>query len=156
MVDVGGQRTERRKWIHCFDNVNMILFVVSMSDYDLQDPEDSRQNRMLQNFEIFRTIVQSDFFKNATVVLFLNKYDVFRDKLNSSPLQKCWSHYNGDNSVDDATEFMKKQFRRCIHERHKYFNFVTTATDTNNIELVFSSAIAHIINESLKSTGLHE
>lgn len=43
MVDVGGQRTERRKWIHCFDNVDMILFVASMSDYDLLDPEDHQK-----------------------------------------------------------------------------------------------------------------
>ena len=42
MVDVGGQRSERRKWIHCFDNVDMILFIVSMSDYDQLDPEDHK------------------------------------------------------------------------------------------------------------------
>lgn len=42
MVDVGGQRSERRKWIHCFDNVDMILFIVSMSDYDQLDPEDNK------------------------------------------------------------------------------------------------------------------
>lgn len=45
MVDVGGQRTERRKWIHCFDNVNMILFVLALSDYDLLDEEDKRYVR---------------------------------------------------------------------------------------------------------------
>ena len=34
MVDVGGQRSERKKWIHCFDNVTAILFVVAISGYD--------------------------------------------------------------------------------------------------------------------------
>ena len=34
MVDVGGQRSERRKWIHCFQNVTSILFLAALSEYD--------------------------------------------------------------------------------------------------------------------------
>ena len=34
MVDVGGQKSERRKWIHCFQDVTSILFLVSLSGYD--------------------------------------------------------------------------------------------------------------------------
>lgn len=34
MVDVGGQRSERRKWIHCFDNVTSIIFLAAVSEYD--------------------------------------------------------------------------------------------------------------------------
>ena len=34
MIDVGGQRTERRKWVHCFDQVTAVLFCVAMSEYD--------------------------------------------------------------------------------------------------------------------------
>ena len=34
MVDVGGQKSERRKWIHCFQDVTALLFVVAISGYD--------------------------------------------------------------------------------------------------------------------------
>jgi len=34
MFDVGGQRSERKKWIHCFENVNALLFLVAISGYD--------------------------------------------------------------------------------------------------------------------------
>lgn len=35
MVDVGGQRSERRKWIHCFENVTSIIFLAVLSEYDM-------------------------------------------------------------------------------------------------------------------------
>jgi guanine nucleotide-binding protein subunit alpha len=34
MVDVGGQRSERKKWIHCFENVTTIIFMSAISEYD--------------------------------------------------------------------------------------------------------------------------
>ncbi|VDP46337.1 unnamed protein product [Schistosoma curassoni] len=40
MFDVGGQRSERKKWIHCFEGVTAIIFVVAMSEYDLNLAED--------------------------------------------------------------------------------------------------------------------
>ena len=38
MFDVGGQRNERRKWIHCFDNVTAVIFVTAISEYDQARP----------------------------------------------------------------------------------------------------------------------
>jgi len=43
MVDVGGQRSERRKWIHCFDKVQAIIFLVAVSEYDQVLAEDESQ-----------------------------------------------------------------------------------------------------------------
>ena len=40
VFDVGGQRSERKKWIYCFDNVNAIIFVASLSEYDQVLEED--------------------------------------------------------------------------------------------------------------------
>jgi len=34
MFDVGGQRSERKKWIHVFDNVQVVLFLVAVSGFD--------------------------------------------------------------------------------------------------------------------------
>lgn len=45
VVDVGGQRSERRKWIHCFDDVKAIIFVVALSGYNQVLFEDTNVNR---------------------------------------------------------------------------------------------------------------
>lgn len=34
LVDLGGQRSERRKWIHCFEQITSIIFIVALSEYD--------------------------------------------------------------------------------------------------------------------------
>lgn len=51
MVDVGGQRSERRKWIHCFENVTSIMFLVALSEYDQVLVESD--NEVSRNFQHF-------------------------------------------------------------------------------------------------------
>jgi len=50
MVDVGGQKSERRKWIHCFQDVTSILFLVSLSGYDQCLVEDKDAVRAHERF----------------------------------------------------------------------------------------------------------
>ena len=52
MVDVGGQRSERRKWIHCFEKVTSIMFLVALSEYDqvLAESSSEVRSRLLPMF----------------------------------------------------------------------------------------------------------
>ena len=45
LFDVGGQRSERKKWIRCFDEVKAVIFIAALSDYDLSLAEDDNVNR---------------------------------------------------------------------------------------------------------------
>jgi len=51
MFDVGGQRSERKKWIHCFENVTSIIFCVALSEYDQVLLEESNQVRNSRDFK---------------------------------------------------------------------------------------------------------
>lgn len=50
MFDVGGQRSERKKWIHCFEGVTAIIFCVALSDYDLVLAEDEEMVNTIHLF----------------------------------------------------------------------------------------------------------
>lgn len=87
MFDVGGQRSERKKWIHCFENVTSIIFCVALSEYDQVLLEESSQNRMMESLLLFDSVVNSRWFMRTSIILFLNKVDIFKQKLGRSPLE---------------------------------------------------------------------
>lgn len=62
MFDVGGQRSERKKWIHCFENVTALLFLVAVSGYDqcLVEDKDAVSLNKLKNFMGSSTTDQDD------------------------------------------------------------------------------------------------
>ena len=96
MFDVGGQRSERKKWIHCFENVTTILFLVAISEYDQLLFEDETVNRMQEALTLFDSICNSRWFVKTSIILFLNKIDRFREKLPVSPMKHYFSDYEGE------------------------------------------------------------
>ena len=96
MLDVGGQRSERRKWIHCFDCVTAVIFCASLSEYDQVLREDQSQNRMKESILLFDEICNSPWFRDTTFLLFLNKTDLFREKIVRVPLKVCFPDYSGN------------------------------------------------------------
>ncbi|CAJ0950258.1 unnamed protein product, partial [Mesorhabditis belari] len=56
IFDVGGQRSERKKWIHCFEDVNAIIFIAAVSEYDEVLFEDATTNRMVESMRLFESI----------------------------------------------------------------------------------------------------
>ena len=57
--DMGGQRSERRKWLQCFDKVTAMIFVVGMSEYDQVIDEDESRNSLLESLDLFHSITRS-------------------------------------------------------------------------------------------------
>ena len=96
MFDVGGQRSERKKWIHCFENVTTILFLVAISEYDQLLFEDETVNRMQEALTLFDSICNSRWFIKTSIILFLNKIDRFKEKLPVSPMQNYFPDYEGE------------------------------------------------------------
>ncbi|XP_007499075.1 guanine nucleotide-binding protein subunit alpha-14 isoform X3 [Monodelphis domestica] len=98
MVDVGGQRSERRKWIHCFESVTSIIFLVALSEYDQVLAECDNENRMEESKALFKTIITYPWFLNSSVILFLNKKDLLEEKIMYSHLISYFPEYTGDEN----------------------------------------------------------
>ena len=73
VIDVGGQRTERGKWIYVFADVDAIVYVASLSGYDQKLYEDETQNRMVEALQLFKEIVNLTLFPpECAIILFPN------------------------------------------------------------------------------------
>ena len=134
MFDVGGQRSERKKWIHCFENVTSIIFCVALSEYDQVLLEESNQvcdgpimsatfiggssakppiqNRMMESLVLFDSVVNSRWFSRTSIILFLNKVDLFKAKLGRSPLGNYFPDYSGGNDVNRAAKYLLWRFNQ--------------------------------------------
>ncbi|XP_062312079.1 guanine nucleotide binding protein (G protein) alpha v1 [Osmerus eperlanus] len=158
MYDVGGQRTERRKWIGCFEDVRAVLFVVSLSGYDMTLVEDPAMNRLQESLKLFSSICNNIFFRNTSMILFMNKIDLFQEKILHSGrhLRRYLPQFRGaDCDVDTAARFISSLFVSLNASpcRLVYHHF-TTATDTSNVQIVFQVVMDTIVKENLEAVSL--
>jgi len=155
MFDVGGQRNERKKWIHCFENVTAVIFVAAISAYDMVLYEDENTNRMVEALNLFEDICNSKWFGETAMILFLNKCDLFEEKIKRVPLTVCFPDYDGPNDYDSGTKFLEQVFEsKCQDVEKQIYTHITCATDTNNVQAVFDAVKDIIIRRSLNEAGL--
>lgn len=154
MFDVGGQRSERKKWIHCFENVTSIIFCVALSEYDQVLLEESNQNRMMESLVLFDSVVNSRWFMRTSIILFLNKVDLFKAKLGRSPLGHYFPDYSGGNDVNRAAKYLLWRFNQVNRAHLNLYPHLTQATDTSNIRLVFAAVKETILQNALKDSGI--
>ncbi|KFQ44813.1 GNAZ protein, partial [Probosciger aterrimus] len=156
MVDVGGQRSERKKWIHCFEGVTAIIFCVELSGYDLKLYEDNQTSRMAESLRLFDSICNNNWFINTSLILFLNKKDLLAEKIRRIPLTVCFPEYKGQNTYEEAAVYIQRQFEDLNRnkETKEIYSHFTCATDTSNIQFVFDAVTDVIIQNNLKYIGL--
>jgi len=162
MFDVGGQRNERKKWIHCFQDVTSVLFVGVLSEYNQMLFEDGETNRMEETLKLYEEIINMRWFADTAMILFLNKRDVFAEKILTHKLTEECPNLFGDypdsvNNYDEGCAAIRDLFRQKNHKdngEEEFFCHVTCATDTTNVQAVFEICKDIIINKTLKAAGL--
>ncbi|XP_051977807.1 guanine nucleotide-binding protein subunit alpha-11-like [Xyrauchen texanus] len=160
IVDVGGQKSERRKWIHCFENVTSLIFLASLSEYDQVLEENNKENRMKESLSLFYTTIHSPWFANSSIILFLNKMDILAEKIEKSDLVTYFPNFPGERrNKQDAMKYIHEIYKKKAmnvekNECKTIYSHFTCATDTNNIRMVFSDVKDTVLIKSLREYGV--
>lgn len=102
---------------------------------------------------LYESIVNTSWFKRSAIILFLNKVDLFKEKLEVSPVRDYFPDFQGANNDFDATcRFFADKFRGLSRNREQeiYIHF-TNATDTNLLKVTMQSVQDMIIQNNLNN-----
>ncbi|KAG4962639.1 hypothetical protein JHK82_039330 [Glycine max] len=154
LFDVGGQRNERRKWIHLFEGVSAVIFCAAISEYGIDITlafrydqtlfEDENRNRMTETKELFEWILKQPCFEVP-----LNVCEWFKDY---QPVS------TGKQEIEHAYEFVKKKFEESYFQStapdrvDRVFKiYRTTALDQKVVKKTFK-----LVDETLRRRNLFE
>ncbi|KAH6897854.1 guanine nucleotide binding protein, alpha subunit [Coprinopsis sp. MPI-PUGE-AT-0042] len=155
MFNVGSQRSERKKWIHHFENVTSIIFCTALTEYDQVLREEKSQNRLAQSLILFESVVNSRWFSRTTsIFLFLNKIDIFKIKLRKVPLEQYFPEYTGGADVSKATKYIQWKFMQANRAQLRVYPHLLHDTCMANNRLVFAAVKETILQDALKDSGI--
>jgi len=158
MVDVGGQRAERKKWLHCFDGVNCVIYLAALDEYDMKLQEDINTNRLEESIKLFREVTCSQWFEGKSFILFLNKSDLFEKKIKTHPLYEYFDDITEKDvdTLEKAQKYMSSKYEEIYDNGPgKLYVFPTNALDTDNCKKVFDSVRDQVISSSLRYAGFY-
>lgn len=163
VFDTGGERNERKKWVHLYEDNPCVVLVVNLFGYCVTLNEDATVNRMSEDLQLFEEIVNLKHFEESVVCVVFNQKDKFRTAIqrggmvpaqatDGAPknvdctkiysLNLLFSDYTGGNDEEKALEFVHEKFkkfnRRSSHSPPVLY-FDTNALDTREVAKIFRS-----------------
>lgn len=162
LTEIGGHQSGNRKWIHSFEDVTAIIFTVDLADYDHVSLGGPTQNRIQESLHLFESIVNSCWFKRASVLLFLTNVASFRTKLSKIPLSDYFPDYAGGESADRATKYILWHFNQANTANLTLYPYLTELSEPGNPQVIFDAVRDTIIQKTLsrlesswrRSTGI--
>eukprot|EP00027_Filamoeba_sp_ATCC50430_P018805 CAMPEP_0168575044 /NCGR_PEP_ID=MMETSP0413-20121227/19436_1 /TAXON_ID=136452 /ORGANISM="Filamoeba nolandi, Strain NC-AS-23-1" /LENGTH=386 /DNA_ID=CAMNT_0008608491 /DNA_START=117 /DNA_END=1279 /DNA_ORIENTATION=- len=145
--DNGGERSERRKWMHCFENTNLVLVFVSLADYDMVLFEDHSTNRMAENLTLLQQLVSTIWFADCPVITVFTQHDIFKDKIRHVPISKYFPDFTGRQTYQEALQYFVNAVHKHYENADKPFHYVTISTiDTESVSNAWM-VISRILKE---------
>ena len=133
------------------------MFLTAISEYDQVLQEDLRTNRMRESVNLFSTILNYQWFQKTPVVLFLNKMDLLKEKIESgkSPVSNFFPDCH-ETDFDGAVNYFRQLFvdQNPNPEERDVYPHVTCAIDPKNIKVVDTAVQVVIMNTILGATAL--
>lgn len=118
--------------------------------------EEPNQTRMLESLNFFGSIVNSRWFMRTSIILFFSNYDLFRQKLFSSPLCFYFPDYAGGNDIKAASEYILGRFNQVNRGNLSIYPHFTQASDYSHFRLVHEAIKHTFLLNVLKRSGLFD
>ncbi|KAL5108528.1 Guanine nucleotide-binding protein G i subunit alpha [Taenia crassiceps] len=143
-IRVAMKRSSINKWVQFFEDVDAIIFITSLLDYDYYIDSDSKKVRLRDDMDYFAAICNSKWFtKCSTVFLILNKFDLFQQKLAITSLKTCFPDYKGTDNATEAAKFIQQRFEalnRCKTKR-VYTQIMSIQSDVEAIHQLVDEVV---------------
>ncbi|KAG2015832.1 guanine nucleotide-binding protein alpha-4 subunit [Coprinopsis cinerea AmutBmut pab1-1] len=160
IFDVGGARSLRAAWAPYFDNMDAIIFLAPLSGFDEALAEDPNTNRLEDSVLLWKATISNPLLKTAQTVLFLNKMDIFKAKLESGIKFGDYVVSYGDrpNDPDTAAAYLRKKFAG-IHKQHSpiprmLYSHMTAVTDVKSTQAILTNVKDMVLRQALENTKL--
>lgn len=160
LYDVGGARGQRHSWIPYFDDANAIIFVAPVSAFDQYLEEDPRTNRIDDSLQLFTQICSNRLLKNVHLVLFLNKTDLLKNKIDSGlRVQKYITSFGERaNDYETVVQYFRAHFlqvhRRNNENRRVLYTHFTSVVDTKATQRIIGNVRDSIFRGYLQDAAL--
>ncbi|KAI0088915.1 guanine nucleotide binding protein, alpha subunit [Irpex rosettiformis] len=159
VYDVGGSRTSRAAWIPYFTDVHAVLFLAPISAFDERLAEDKRVNRLEDTFLLWQEICKNELLKNAVIILFMNKCDILKRKLEAGvQVNKHMTSYGArDNEVTAFAKYIQHKFKELLislsPEKRMFYGFLTTVIDATATAKTLASVRDGILQANLRNAN---
>ncbi|KAL6399414.1 guanine nucleotide-binding protein alpha-3 subunit [Ilyonectria robusta] len=154
MIDVGGQRGERKKWMQYFENITSIVFVVDLDSYDEtvldETLEETSQTIMMESLVLFEAVVNSPSFSRTSIILLLNNTAEFEQKLAKDPLSNYFPEYSGGNDVNGAAKYLLWRFNQVNRAQLAFYPHMVHPGTTSATPLVLAAIKETLLNNALR------
>jgi len=154
IIDVGGQRNEQRKWIHCFEGVSAVIYLIALDEFDMTLEEDNKTNRYDAAIKVFSEVTGSQWFSSNLCLLFLNKRDLFEEKLKHFPLTNRFPDAPKGGDVEESLQYVKSKYETAFQGTALQV-FTTCAVDTGNCKRVFESIKEAVLMRAVEVSGIN-
>ncbi|EAU91545.2 guanine nucleotide-binding protein alpha-4 subunit [Coprinopsis cinerea okayama7 len=147
-------------WAPYFDNMDAIIFLAPLSGFDEALAEDPNTNRLEDSVLLWKATISNPLLKTAQTVLFLNKMDIFKAKLESGIKFGDYVVSYGDrpNDPDTAAAYLRKKFAG-IHKQHSpiprmLYSHMTAVTDVKSTQAILTNVKDMVLRQALENTKL--
>ncbi|KAG8893697.1 hypothetical protein FRB99_001807, partial [Tulasnella sp. 403] len=160
IFDVGGHRDQRQTWAPFFDDCNAIIFLAPISAFDQVLVEDRRVNRIEDSLLLFRSVCANKLLAK-NIVLFLNKIDILKQKLQAGIKLNRYVRSYGDrpNEFEPVSRYFLSKFT-AVHKENspvpgrELYTHLTAVTDIEATAAIIVDVREMILRKHLQDSSL--